>query len=531
MIWKPRRSMASPTPRFILALVLAGNVSAQEPILEATLLSPSGTNYTHFGQRVAAEDGVVVVTAPEDDQRGTNAGAAYVFEYDGVDWRLAAKLMASDADVEDHFGSAVTLNRGRIVVGLGTDGRRPSGRDQAVYVFGKVAGSWGETARVTPTDMLLRNDFGLQVSLVCNTLVVGAPTWGGSSQPGAIYVFDWVGDEWLQRQRLETPPAPPDATDLQHLGRRLDFDGETIVVSSVLSLPDAFACGWANTWVREGPDWRHEQSFIPSLPVTQNQLGYSVGVDGDWLALMDRDQENALPGGAKISLFRRTGGTWSIVEQVGSSSPDLWETYGDPLVLHHEIMLVGEQSHLIDGWPAGAMHAYGYDGAWSEIAMLDAGADNPSARFSIGLALDRQRLIVGARNEENADGSFGAAHVYRHSFPLPACVEPPEVSSRGATIPLRVSRRGPELELSFENLPRPACEYNIYRGTIGSWYSQVDWACNAAFDVVSGERRARVTDSGSASYYWVTASAECEGPAGSDWRLVARPDSVPACGP
>ena len=55
----------------------------------------------------------LVVGAQLDDDLGPNAGAAYVFHFDGSTWNEEAKLHASDGgsvDASDQFGTAVAMD-------------------------------------------------------------------------------------------------------------------------------------------------------------------------------------------------------------------------------------------------------------------------------------------------------------------------------------------------------------------------------------------------------------------------------------
>jgi len=76
-----------------------------------------------FGESVSLLADVLVVAAVnEANQGGSGAGSAYVFvRNDTVPWIQAAKLLASDADVVDSFGSSVALSGDMVLVGARND--------------------------------------------------------------------------------------------------------------------------------------------------------------------------------------------------------------------------------------------------------------------------------------------------------------------------------------------------------------------------------------------------------------------------
>jgi hypothetical protein len=89
-----------------------------------------------FGASVAVSDGTAVVGASFSSSGATDNGSAYVFQRDegGVGtWGQVTKLMASDAQTDDHFG--ITAISGDTIV-VGASGEDSGGIVAgAAYVF------------------------------------------------------------------------------------------------------------------------------------------------------------------------------------------------------------------------------------------------------------------------------------------------------------------------------------------------------------------------------------------------------------
>ena len=171
------------------------------------LTAGDGADNDLFGASVAIDDGTAVIgaigdEANEDDgddtNNLTNAGSAYVFIEGSNGWSQAAKLTASDREVDERddsqFGISVAVS-GDIVV-IGADGVDQSATETnfgAAYVFTKPATGWAdntETAKLTASDGNTNHDFGSSVAIDGDTVVVGAE--GKDSGEGAAYVFDIV---------------------------------------------------------------------------------------------------------------------------------------------------------------------------------------------------------------------------------------------------------------------------------------------------------------------------------------------------
>ena len=130
-------------------LVRAEDVDASIATQLAKLVANDGAKGDTFGTSVAISDGIAVVGANGDDDKGYNSGAVYVFEMSSPDdessWAQVAKLTADDGAKYDMFGGSVAISDGTIVVGAYGDD--DNGSDSgAVYLFEKSssgdASSW-----------------------------------------------------------------------------------------------------------------------------------------------------------------------------------------------------------------------------------------------------------------------------------------------------------------------------------------------------------------------------------------------------
>jgi len=80
---------------------------------QQTILLPNDPDsLSQFGNALAINDNTLFVGAPMHDSFGVNAGAVYVFTFDGVSWVQRQKLIGADSVPGDRFGSALALNDG-----------------------------------------------------------------------------------------------------------------------------------------------------------------------------------------------------------------------------------------------------------------------------------------------------------------------------------------------------------------------------------------------------------------------------------
>ncbi len=125
---------------------------------------------------------------------GTDAGSAYVFVRVGGVWPEQAKLTASDAAEDDRFGISVAVSGGTAVVGARFGDAPGATNSGSAYVFTRSGTTWTEQAKLTASDEVECDEFGISVAVSGDTAVVGA--WaddhvnGTFTEDGSAYVFD-----------------------------------------------------------------------------------------------------------------------------------------------------------------------------------------------------------------------------------------------------------------------------------------------------------------------------------------------------
>jgi hypothetical protein len=193
---------------------------------------------------VAIDGTTILVGIP-----GDGFGAADVYTKVNNGWDLlATKLRAADGQAGDLFGESVALSGNTAVISAAGDDDK--GTDAgAAYVFVRDAsGQWNQQQKLTASDGRANDIFSyFTVAIQGNTIVVGARRQDGiSSNPndnrGAAYVFTRNGTVWTQQRKVGAPPffgAPGD-----EFGTSVGISADTVIVGSPHS---AATDGTANT--------------------------------------------------------------------------------------------------------------------------------------------------------------------------------------------------------------------------------------------------------------------------------------------
>ncbi len=101
---------------------------------EIALQEENPATYNRFGASVFIADNTAITASINDDERGEDAGVAYVFNNNSGTWKETKKIMASDAGVDDKFGFSVGLIEDYAIVGAYQE--NAGGEDAgAIYIY------------------------------------------------------------------------------------------------------------------------------------------------------------------------------------------------------------------------------------------------------------------------------------------------------------------------------------------------------------------------------------------------------------
>lgn len=269
----------------------------------------TGTAGSEFGQAGAISDDTVVVGAPDEDDGGTNAGAAYIFTRNmgGADmWGTTATLTADDAEAGDRFGHSVDISGDTVVVGAYLDDHGGKTDAGSAYIFMRNesgADIWGPVTKLTVSDAGGGDWFGHSVSISGDTIVVGAPV--DDSGSGSAYVFERNGagvpDTWGQIQKL----TADDAAGYDYLGWSVSLSVDTVVAGAYSEDEGGSNAGSAYVFERNqgGADnWGQVQKLITNDAEDGDYFGYGIGISGDVLVIgaYQDDDKGSTSGSAYV---------------------------------------------------------------------------------------------------------------------------------------------------------------------------------------------------------------------------------------
>jgi len=185
------------------------------------LLASDGQAGDAFGRMADVDGNISVIGAPLHDGLGSNSGATYVFDIEtGVEIFL---LQASDGSAGDFFGWPA-IDAGRVVIGASGDDDLGS-ESGSSYVFNATTGS--PLRKLTASDGAPGDGFGAPVALEAGYALIGAIGADDlGTDSGSAYVFDV--ESGVQLRKL----TPSDGGPGDRFGWSAATDGSRAVVGA-----------------------------------------------------------------------------------------------------------------------------------------------------------------------------------------------------------------------------------------------------------------------------------------------------------
>eukprot|EP01084_Bolivina_argentea_P247810 414562_1 len=402
---------------FVLTSLLFTAISAIF-IPDSKLQAPDRQPGDHFGYSVAISNNYLVIGAKYEDNGASNAGAAYVYEKDNLEWKIQ-KIQASDKQTSDHFGTSVDISNNYIVIGAPWVDDDNAG---AAYVYKRNASaptSWNQIQKIQPSDGSRYNRyFGEHVAIYNEYIVIGSHLYGTY---GAAYVYKINNlGSFEEIQKLQSS----DKSSYDYFGSSVAISNNYIVIGA--HSEDTGGIGTFTTRYNAGSVYIFEknnfglfvevQKIQASDKAIADQFGDSVSISNNYLVVGSAFSDSVGQDTGAAYVFERdiVANVWNEAAKLQHSQPHSSDYFGSSVDISNDYLAVGARKQ--DNTDAGAVYVYMRDSNadWNEIQMLQAsdigGFNNEYFGYSVSISNDR--LVVGAYG---ANLATGAAYTFYNS--------------------------------------------------------------------------------------------------------------------
>jgi len=279
------------------------------------------------------------------------------------------------------FGFTITTNSEYLFVSTWTTSTEGQ-IGESVYVFEKVGDSWLETDRLFISDDPLGTEcFGCSLSANNNFLFIGAPsdTINGI-QSGVVHVYQKESNSWIYKEKL----FPSDASVGQGFGGQISLGEDYAIISSAADdINDLNNSGSVYIFTKDQDSWVEVTKIIPSDPTSNAVFGNSPELSDEYAFIgapsaLDND---SLETGA-IYIFKKEGNDWIEQNKLTPEDGSRFDGFSKPVYKDNTLFIAANKSPGNNDFYKGAAYLYSEDGGqWTtqtKLVPFDGNQDDKS---------------------------------------------------------------------------------------------------------------------------------------------------------
>ncbi len=371
------------------------------PVNTDEFVASSALENDHFGSEIAISGDWAVIAAERDDDNGLDAGAVFMYYFNGNQWVEHSRLLGPGGDAEDYFGYSVAISGNTVVVGSWKDYNiGPPATLGSAYVYTYNGSSWDFNTLLTNPDGG-SGEYGVAVAVEGSTILVGAPqaysSWGGSR--GVAFMYRNYGDGWDNSIKLQ----PSNGALVYKFGYQVAISGSNIAIGAYGDQNNGFGSG--SVFIFNIDSDQEVQKIYASNSAAYEEFGRAMDLDGNTLIIGSRDY--AGPVGGAVFVYEYDGNQWVEGATLRDIFPSSSHAFG-----YFRIAVSGDLILVNDGYN-NEMFLFSRDGSdWvyeDELVQPDPAV---GGMFGGGFAVEDGVIMIGDQRHMHDDLKIGAVYVF-----------------------------------------------------------------------------------------------------------------------
>ena len=317
----------------------------------------------------------------------------------------------ADADEGSYWGHSVDISGTTLIAGSGLNLDNKSN----VYIMERRGGAWEVLNHFPSPNPDHMDFFGHAVALEGNFAAIGAYEAGGKeflvergllvNGPGKVYVYHRRNEGGFALMRALK------AADLQNgdrFGHSVDINGTTLIVSAPFHNQER---GAVYVFVLEGTKWKQQAKLQADDAGVKNRFGWGCAISEDTIVVGAPLAAAPARLSGTAYIFKRKGDAWAQVAKLAAHDGDGGDRFGVSVDVSKSRAIVGaskDENRLKRG--SGSAYIFSeVDGTYTQEAKLTADELQEGASFGFTVAIDVNRVLVGAPTTDTDRGEDSGA--------------------------------------------------------------------------------------------------------------------------
>ncbi|MBF0452859.1 MAG: carboxypeptidase regulatory-like domain-containing protein [Candidatus Magnetomorum sp.] len=363
----------------------------------------------NLGRAVAIWGDYAIAGANGDDEKGGNAGAAYMIRFNGQTWVKEQKILPEDGDVNDYFGCSVAISNTDAI--LGAYGKDDKGsKAGAAYIYQLSSQGWTTQQKLLADDAVANDYFGYAVDIDGDFAIIGA--YGDDdkgSMSGSAYIFKREGKTWTQHQKL-----------IDELGERNDLFGFSVAISGNYAIIGAYrdddkgdSSGTAIIFKYDKNTWVKQTRLVANDGKSNDYFGYDVAISGEYAAIGSYRSDAKGMNVGSVYIYQYDKGNWNYHSKIVPNDGSTNDYFGFSLDLQGTRMIIGAYGDDDKGPSSGSAYLYAFNQSQWEFQKKYIASEGQSYDyFGYDVSISDRGVIMGAYGHDEKGSMAGAVYIF-----------------------------------------------------------------------------------------------------------------------
>ncbi|RFF29927.1 hypothetical protein DZC52_10860 [Wenzhouxiangella sediminis] len=251
--------------------------------------------------------------------------------------------------------------------------------------------------------------FGTAVAMDADRILVGASSTDLEREDvGAVYLFSTGGDSAVE---LTATLTPDDGELADAFGASVAISGDSVLVGAPRVMLGELNEGAAYLFEREGGTWRQVAKVQRESPGKNDMAGVAVALDGVLAVVGAPGADFVGEDSGAALVYERGDEGWQKVMELAPESAG--ERFGSAVAVDGDRILIGASGNVPAKDTSGSAYVFERSGGqWRQVARLTPSDGAGGDGFGDAVALEGSRAVVGARFADLGGSDEGAAYVY-----------------------------------------------------------------------------------------------------------------------
>ena len=258
-----------------------------------------------------------------------------------------------------------------------------------------------------------RDLFGVALDVSGDSIAIAASATDlERDDVGVVYLFEASADGVESVATL----AAGDAELGDRFGTSVGLGGDAVVVGAPGVILSELNEGAAYLFERDGETWTEVAKVHREVFAKNDMFGSAVAMGGGVAVVGAPGADVAGTDSGTAVVYERLEGTWERVATLASEDAAAGARFGTALAVDGERILVGAVGDTLAGEDAGSAYLFerGGDG-WHQVARLAAAGGKGGDGFGNAVALADDVALVGARFADLTGSDEGAAYLFERT--------------------------------------------------------------------------------------------------------------------